>query len=260
MALFDSILFNQGPFGGGASGGLAGFQPVSKLIYAALRKAAITLGPQRTPSSAQFQDAIEELNRMIGSWNCDRLNIYSISRNQFPLTGAGSYTIGQVPGMLADFDAPRPQAIERANVINGSIRYSVGLVTPAQWAEITVQALPNTIPYVLYNDRAYPLSTLFLYGQPVGGMELELYTWFAIQTFQKLEDVVMLPPGYEDALVLNLAVRLAPHFQRQVNVDVRNDAQKSLMRIESINAPRPIASTGALGCGGHHNFNIYSGE
>ena len=242
MALFDSILFNQGPFGGDGAAQLFGFQPVSKLIYAALRKAQVTLGPQRTPSPAQFEDGIEELNRLIGSLNCDRLNIYSTSRYQFPLTGAGSYTIGQVPGMFADFDAPRPQAIESANVISSAIRYPVGLPTSLQWAGIGVQEWPGSIPYALYNDRAYPLSTLHLDGQPASGMELELYTWFAMQTFAKLEDVVMLPPGYEDALVLNLAVRLAPHFQRDaVPPDVRRDAQMSLMRLQSINAPQPIA-------------------
>ena len=29
------------------------------ILYPALRKAAITLGPQRTPSPAQYQDALE---------------------------------------------------------------------------------------------------------------------------------------------------------------------------------------------------------
>ena len=54
---------------------------------------------------------------------------------------------------------------------------------------------------------------------------------------------------YIDALVLNLAVRLAPHFQRVIPDDVRLQARDSLMRLESINAPKPIASVG-FGCSG----------
>ena len=114
-----------------------------------------------------------------------------------------------------------------------------------------------TIPYALYNDRAYPLSTLYLYGQPMAGASLELYYWELIPTFSTVSDVVLLPPGYEDALVLNLAVRLGPHFQRQVDPDVRVEAQKALMRLESINAPQPILTTSLCARGG---FNIYSGE
>jgi hypothetical protein len=67
---------------------------------------------------------------------------------------------------------------------------------------------------------------------------------------------VLLPLQYEDALVLNLAVRLAPHFQRIIPDDVRQQARESLMRLESINAPKPIAAVG-FSCS--DDFNIYSG-
>jgi hypothetical protein len=85
-----------------------------------------------------------------------------------------------------------------------------------------------------------------------------LYTWTQVPYFTTITDAVLLPMQYIDAFVLNLAVRLAPHFQLQVNGDVRNDAQKSLMRLESINAPQPIASVG-FGCCGD-DFDIYSGR
>ena len=207
------------------------------------------------------------MNRLIGSLNCDRLFIYSTTNYVFPLSGKSMYTIGMSSDPLspADFAVPRPQAIERANIITNQsatpLRYPLAIVTDLQWARIAMQALPNTIPQVLYNDRAYPLSTLYLYGQAVPGYELELYVWQLVQGFMTPSDVVLLPPGYEDALVLNLAVRLGPHFQQPVHPDVRNDAQKSLMRIESINAPQPVADTGALGCGhGYDHYNVYSDQ
>ena len=135
-------------------------------------------------------------------------------------------------------------------------------LTDLQWAQIRLQDIANTIPEVLYNDRAYPLSTLYLWGQPMAGRPLELFFWTPDpDVSDDLTDVVLLPPGYEDALVLNLAVRLAPHFQRAVDQDVRNDAQKALMRLESINAPQPIADTSAL-CSGYsdNRYNIYSDQ
>jgi hypothetical protein len=265
MPLFDTALFNSALFGGAARAPGKIINVGTGLLYPALRKAAVTLGPGRTPSPAQFQDAIDELNRLAGSLNCDRLNIYTNQRVEFPLSaGQKTCTIGQDPTgqTIADVDAPRPEFIEAANIIASSggsdLRSPLALLTVLQWPDIALQDLPATIPEALYNDRAYPLATLYLYGQPMAGCRLELFYWLLVPTFLSESDVVLLPPGYEDALVLNLAVRLAPHFQRAVDPDVRADAQKALLRLESINAPQPLADIGGLGCGG--GFDIYRGN
>src|SRR5262249_52586902 len=147
------------------------------ILYPALRKAGVTLGPQRTPSPAQYRDSLDELNRLTGSLNCDRMNIFSIARHEYILSGAKTYTIGQDPtgSTVADLNGPRPQQIDRANIIYSSpqIRRPLALFTDLQWSLIQAQDLPNTIPEALYDDYAYPLSTLYLYGQPVPGYILE---------------------------------------------------------------------------------------
>ena len=263
-ALFDNIQFDAAAFGGNTAG-LVG-ETAGGLIYAALRKAAVTLGPGRTPSPAQMEDGIDELRRLTGSLNCDRLFIYSVARDQYPLNPPKmTYTIGipADPSQTVDFAAPRPQLIERANIVDvtGTIRYPLALFTSLQWARISYQAIPNTIPTVLYNDRAHPVSTLYLWGQPQSGQTLELFTWTQIPVFTSASDAVVLPLQYEDALVLNLACRLAPHFQRVVDQDVRQQARESLMRLESINAPQPVLDTGALCSGyGYSRWNIYSDQ
>lgn len=267
--LFNSALFNAALFGGGTPAGTITIQVGQGILYPALRKAGVTLGPGRTPSTAQFQDAIDELNRLAGSLNCDRMFIYSVEVNTYPLDPPKmAYTIGQSadPFDVVDFPAPRPQLIESANIIsssgNSQLRYPLALATDLQWAKIQLQTLPNTIPQVLYNDRAAPVSTLYLWGQPMSGQSLELFTWTQVPYFLTITDAVLLPMQYIDAFVLNLAVRLAPHFQLPVNPDVRNDAQKSLMRLESINAPQPIADTSALCSEGYriNRYNIYSDQ
>jgi hypothetical protein len=249
--------------GGGAGGGMVNPVYLGRgILYPALRKAGITLGPQRTPSPAQYQDAIEELNRLIGSLNCDRLFIYTKDRIIAPLTGEKTYTMGVSadPNVIPDIEAPRPEGIEAANILTvpGELRYPLAIVTDLQWAQISMQDAPNSIPEILYDDRGYPLSTLYLYGQPVTGAFLELFCWQLVPQFLTPDDQVLLPPGYEDALVLNLAVRLAPHFQKVLDQNVREDARISLMRLMSINAPQPIADTPGL-CGAGP-YNIYSDQ
>lgn len=258
-SLFNSILFDQGAFGGSLAG-LTG-QTAGGLIYAALRKAGVTLGPGRTPSPAQQKDALDELRRLTGSLNCDRLFIYAEDVYSFPITtGKKVYTWGQVPdsGVTADFDAPRPQLITRANFVDGTVRYPVDVMTSQAWAAVTVQDLPDTIPGGVYNDRAYPFSNIYFYGQPRSGTSAEFWAWHQVPVYGSEADLVFLPLQYEDALVLNLACRLAPQFQLPVNPDLRQQARESLMRLMSINAPQPVLSLG-FGCCGS-DFDIYSGE
>lgn len=264
---WDTIEWSQTTFTGGAPP--SGTTPVGHgILYPALRKAAVTLFPQRTPSPAQYQDAIEELNRLVGSLNCDRLNIYSVANYQFPLSGKKISTMGQDPtGTLTpDFNGPWPIAIDRANVIYSTpqIRRPLAILTDLQWARIRVQDLANSIPYALYNDRAYPLANIYLYPQPLPGYILELFIWQSVPSFATINDAVVLPPGYQDALTLNLAVRLVTHFSdnrgvpRQVDPNLYQQARESLMRIESINAPRPTLD---VGCGCRSGYmNVYSGE
>ncbi len=251
-------------WGGGTSGGTAGAIMLDQgILYPALRKAGVTLGPGRLPSPAQLQDAIDECNRLIDSLDTDRLFIYSRDTAQLPLSGAKSYTIGisTDPNVVPDFNGPRPEFIEAANIISNTVppvRYPLAIVDALAWSQIGVQDVGNSIPQVLYCDRAYPIATLYLYPQPIAGYLLELFAWHLVPQFVTVQDTVVLPPGYLDAIVLNLAVRLAPQFQRPLDPDVRQQARESLTRLMSINAPQPVADTGsALGCGG--GFNIYRG-
>lgn len=256
-SLWNNILFDQAAFGGDTSGLTE--QTAGGLIYAALRKAGVTLGPGRTPAPAQMQDALGELRRLTGSLNCDRLFIYAEDTFTFPIQASKKfYTWGQVPGStaVADFDAPRPQLITRANFVESGLRYPVAVLTPQAWDGVAQQDWTDTFPVGLYNDRAYPLSNIYFYGQPQAGTTAEIWAWHQVPTYTGEGDAVLLPLQYEDALVLNLAVRIAPQFQRDVHPDVRQQARESLMRLMSINAPQPVAEIGGLGCG--CGYDIYS--
>ena len=261
--LFDKIVWDQATFGANLSG-LTG-TIASRIIYAALRKAGVTLGPQRVPSPAQMQDGIEELNRLIGSFNCDRYFIYALDVVTCPLeTGKQSYTIGVDPsGESGDFgEVPRPQKISHANIVmGGDSRYPLRLYTDQEWANLRNRNRSG-YPAGIYNNRASPLSTLTMDGAAMSGSVLELYIWHAVPNFQSENDAIFLPPGYDDALVLQLATRLAPHFQRAVDGDVRDQARLSMMRLESLNAPQPIASLnglGTCGCGDTETYSIPAG-
>ena len=219
------------------------------ILYPALRKAGVTLGPQRTPSAAQYQDGIEELNRLLGSLNCDPYWVYTQDVYTFPLTSQQVYTIGIDPSgaMTADFPVAAPVEIMWANRIDGgNWRYPLQIFTPQRQA--TLNAAQYGI-WAIYYDHGYPIGKIYVYGG-YAGSQLELYVWHTLPAVANPTDVVALRSGYDDAIVLNLAVRLAPQFQREVSPDLRLQARESMMRVLSLNAPKPILDIPwSCGCG-----------
>jgi hypothetical protein len=245
MGTFGVNPFGTAQFGGGGSSVPGTGVQLSTLLYAAFRIAGITDRPGRTPSTDQINDAIPTLNRMIGLWNIDRLIIFGAAIDAYTLVpGQKIYQIG--PG-AADFpNAVRPTKISRANIIYNTVspvvREPVRLLSDTEWAEVQLQDIPGTIPWALYLDDGVPFSTFYLYGQALAAYQLELYTWKQMSTFAAATDQAILPSGYEEAIVWNLAIRIAAMFPTQQKIIAKADefARQALAAIERINAVKPV--------------------
>lgn len=234
---------------------------VNQLISDSMKEVqAIAAG--ETPTAAEAQDCLTRLNRMIASWNTERLSIFTIKISAYTLVpNQQVYTIG--PG--GDFDDDRPQSIEEANIIlntvSPSTRQPLALLNDLQWSLIRVQNVPNTIPQALYNDGAYPLSNLYLWGYPTGNLQLELYTWQQLSQFTALTQTVSFPPGYEEAIMYGLSVRIAPMFGVEVSPITTSMAQSSKAAIQRLNLPSPVmvADPAVAGVGRASEWNYITG-
>lgn len=213
-----------------------------------------------TMDGNEAQEALLMLNSMLALWQAEDLMPYGELISTFNLVnGTQTYTYG-TGGV---FNATRPQKITAANIILTSVspaqRIPVDIINYQQWADISIQAQPsNTYPSVLYPDMAFPLMTLYLWGVPGSNLQLELFTWQQLQNFAALSDSFSMPPEYEEAIIYNLAVRLAPTMGLQANYDL---AASSKATIQGLNAVTPVmecdeaivASTPAF-------ISIYSGN
>jgi hypothetical protein len=210
------------------------------ILNPAFRIAFITQRPMRTPSPDQYSEGITILNRMLGSWDIDPLEIYTYPATLFPLNANQiSYQFG--PG-AADFPGtPAPIAIPEANVVlpgTPLLRYHLDVTDKAGWSQIVLQAIPGGIPTVIYPDFGYPIGTISLFPQPAAGYQLELYQPQQMPVFSTTGDTVTLPPGYEAAIVKNLALEIALQFPTQAKVtkEMKDEAGKSLAYVQSRNA------------------------
>jgi hypothetical protein len=177
--------------------------------------------------------------------------------------------IYQIGPTAADFVATRPQRINNANIILPTTiptRYALELIDDDQWAAIKQQLVPSNIPQKLYNDGSFPNSNLYLWGQPSAGLQLELYTWQLLSGYVALTDIVAFPPGYEEAVLYNLAVRLAPMFGSAALAQlpaIETLASNAKARIQTMNCESPLMSADPAATSGNGfltRFNYMTGE
>ena len=151
---------------------------VQDLINAAYRSFGY-LGRGAALSAADSYDAFEALNDMIDECNNDRLLIYEIRRDVFPLTpNTQVYTLG-TGGV---FNMPRPPKIERASVLltlsSPQQEIPIEVLDDTGWQNITLKvflSLPHSQSRSIRTTRSH--STIFHSGAPL----LPLVPWSSIR-------------------------------------------------------------------------------
>lgn len=228
---------------------------VNDLLKQSLRLARITLRQGRVASTNQLAEALTSANGMLGRWSANRLTAFQVVMETFSLVaGTKGYTIGPSGTWNT---ATRPQRIERANLlVSTDNRQPIEVIDVDHWADICAQS-PTGQPDVLYNDRAAPASTLLFNYTPDQAYSVELYQWKAFARFAAGTDTVTFPPEYEEAIVYNLALRLASLAGTQVSQDTRDTAHSALADLESLNAPSPVMRCDDAVLGTHRGGRDY---
>jgi hypothetical protein len=217
------------------------------------------LGVGETMDGTEAQEALVTMNSMLASWQADGLMPWGELISAFNLVnGTVSYTYG-TGGV---FNAARPQKINKANLIvttqSPVLRIPLDVLSYQEFAEIQLQALPGTYPSGIYPDWAFPLMTVYLAGTPGSDLQLELYTWQQLQNFAALSDSFNMPPEYEEAIIYNLALRLAPSYGLVANAAL---AATSKSIIERLNSVTPTLASDHATLPSTPGFvSIYSGQ
>lgn len=221
------------------------------LIKKAMQKAGI-LTKSQVPDSDEASDALDTLNDMLSSWSNDSITIYGRVTESFALTsGQATYTIGSG----GDFNTIRPIKIIEAHTRLGSTDYPMALVSDTIFQQISYKNTGSTPQYFNYTNE-YPLATINLYPKPPGGYTMFITSEKELEQFT-LSEVVTLPPGWQRAIIYNLAVELQMEYGQAPNPLLLKIAGESKGQIS-----RPILrarSMDALPYGALGIFNINRG-
>ena len=241
------------------------------------------LGVGQTALAEDISDAFALLNMMIGQWSQKRWLVFHLVDVAMPMTGAQSYSIG--PG--GDLDTPRPDRIENAFIrmgaapatIDGGFQLDVSMLditrmdgsgqqivadpTPSSadypldviearedWNRIGYKGMAG-FPSSVFYDSGFPLGTIYVNPIPGPQFELHLSLKQALTAFGNLSDDLNLPAQYHEAMLYNLAVRLAPMYGLPPRQDVMQIASASLntIRISNVQVARLQMPAGLSGVG-----------
>lgn len=111
------------------------------------------------------------------------------------------------------------------------------------WNYQRVKTLKSNIPTDVWYNPTFPNGQLNFWPVPNFAYGVRLQIWGLLQSITNLTDVFQLPPGYANAIMLTLAVNLAPVFQLQVSPDTRANLAGAIKAIQSNNDKSPRIST-----------------
>ena len=185
--------------------------PASQIINRAMRLLA-QISPGVLPTTDEYAVGLESLNGMMDAWRNEGLTSITYKDEPFALVpGQASYTIGTTGNFATD----RPVKIERAYLVDSN-----GVSTPIfemnsdEYASIIVKAQQSSLPYRFYYAASMPNGTIWPWPVPNAAYTMHLITWTPVASFATISTSIAFPPGWEDALAANLAIRVAPEFEQ----------------------------------------------
>lgn len=224
-----------------------------QIIKSAMQKIGV-LTKSETPDADEASDGLTTLNQMLQSWSNDSLLVYARLAESFTLSGGtASYTIGTG----ATFNTSRPVQIVSGYVRSGTTDYPLSKIKDTEYDTIgakTTTGIPNSFFY----DYNAPSGTVTFSPVPDAAYSVYLRMEKALTSIATLDTDIEFPTGWEEAIIYNLALRLAPEYGAtvdQLTYDIAKDSKGALASSVAKNRTMdtsPLVNTGS--------FNILTGQ
>ena len=184
-----------GTVGAVLTGSVSGFT----LTVTSITSGAIAIGQTLSGTGITAGTTIASFNTGSGENAAGALGTYTLSNSMT----AGSTTINAY--------YQRPIRINSAFVRVSSIDYPVQILSNEDYKLIGLKALNGPWPRALYYQPSELLGNLTFWPNPSSG-EMHMYCDTILGGFNTLQDIIKLPPGYNNAMRYGLAELLMPEY------------------------------------------------
>jgi len=211
------------------------------LITKALKELGIGAEGE-TPSAETMNDGLDSLNLMLAEWGADGLMTMSEILETFALTTAkASYLMGVTSLALpTDFNTVKPHRIIDAYLHDAAgDDTQISVIPYDQYAAIalkTTTGIPDRLAqYPGAAQQANHVMTVYLYPVPdVLTYSLILISEKPLTQITALGSTLTFTDAWKAAIVFNLAVRLAPQWNKtlhQGTIDAANSTKTAIERL-----------------------------
>jgi len=181
------------------------------LLTTALRRIGVK-GAGEVLTADESSDALASLNEMLDEKEADRLAIYTVTRTTWTITASD--------GSGGDIDIAWPWYVDRVGYIetddDPDSETELQELSEDAYRNVRQKAQTSTNPDSWYYNPTYPLGALDLFPIPTSSsLSGVIYHPTAITQVSSLSGTVQFPPGYRAWVTNELALRLAPEYDRQ---------------------------------------------
>ena len=198
------------------------------LIKAALRAIGV-IATGETPTADELADGLESLKFMLRHWSTKNIMVYFITLDTVTLNGSEYYTIGSG----GTVNTARPDDIRSASFGDASgVESPIDIIDEAKYRALILKTLSGSASSLWYNPE-YPLGKLYFWPRGSGTAYIDSLKPLTEPTL--ITTTIQFPPGYDEAIKWNLALRLCPEYGKEPSGLVVALAKSALHSIESKN-------------------------
>lgn len=196
-----------------------------------------------TASGNDLADGYRRLQMMMGQLGIQSLTAPTVGREVFPLVaGKGGPSNPYTIGPTGDLATSRPNGLTGAGLLLGgniptaTVEIPRSLYTDDAYEAIQIKELQNALFTGVFFNATSPNATISLWPVPNTTLnQIVIYRLDQMGPFQSLTATYVLPPGGDEMLEYNLAVRLCIPYKRPVTPDLRQMAMESLANFKRQN-------------------------
>lgn len=231
---------------------------VSKIIDSAMRKiGAVASGEDLTPD--EQQDGLSALQAMLRNWSAEKINVFSSVKETVVLSPPTYLYTWGVGGTIS---TARPNQLISGTITDTSgVTHPMSVIGEERYSEISIKATVGR-PYSLFPKYEFPYVQLILYPIPEEADTLNLYSMKPFteeSSFDSWDDTLQMPVSYEEPIIYNLSVRLAPEYGKAATPSVVAIAKSGYDRMMNLNAGNYVEPVRiVLPAGTHGGYSINS--
>lgn len=161
------------------------------------------------PDANQLQHAMRALNRLVKAWSKKGLKAWCFREETLPLiAGQQSYTVGPTGDLVTE----RPLLLLNPRKIIAGDETPIRMFSRQEYMDQPNKDSQGE-PVAVYYDPQLTNGVIYIWQAPGASQSLKFTSKQYIEDFDSQNDNPYFPTEWLDAIVYNLAVRLAPMYE-----------------------------------------------